>query len=375
MRISRARGPQWHGESRYVFCEGSAMKVFLTGATGFIGQALVRAMRKRGWHINALVRDTQAAPAQWLRQQGVTLVAGDVTQSSGLAEAMRGCNVVLHNAGVYEFGLSKASVERMQRVNVQGTDNVLGAALEAGVPRTFHVSATMALGPSSYAPNEASVADETKIHPGHYLTLYERSKADAHQVALAYRKRGLPLNILMPNGVAGINDHSIFGYFLRLHLLHSMVPMAFGREMVISFVEVNALTDGICLAIEKTASGEDYLFAGEPVTLGELFQKFNRYPGGFKVRLWLPRWFMRPQMAVLEPLQRWLGLPAFMSRDAVDTSKGHFNFSAAKAQRDLGWQHPAPDVMWDAIVQGEHALMNQRKGFLNRLRQQAVVQD
>lgn len=357
------------------FVKEAAMKVFLTGATGFIGQALVRAMCKRGWHINALVRDTQAASAQWLRQQEVTLVAGDVTESSGLADAMRGCNVVLHNAGVYEFGLDKASIQRMQRVNVQGTDNVLGAALKAGVPRTFHVSSTMALGASSYAPNEASVADETKIHPGHFLTLYERSKVDAHQVALAYRKRGLPLNILMPNAVAGINDHSIFGYFLRLHLLHSMVPMAFGKETVMSFVEVNALADGICLAIERAASGQDYLFAGEPVTLGELFQKFNRYPGGFKFRLWLPRWFMRPQMAVLEPLQRWLGLPAFMSRDTVDTSKGHFYFSSAKAQRDLGWKHPAPDVMWDAIVQGEYALMNQRKGFLNRLRQQSVVQD
>jgi len=53
-------------------------------------------------------------------------------------------------------------------------------------------------------------------------------------VALAHRKRGLPLNILMPNGVAGVNDHSMWGYFLRLHLLHAMVPMAFAKDMVMS---------------------------------------------------------------------------------------------------------------------------------------------
>lgn len=351
------------------------MKIFLTGATGFIGQALVRAMRTRGWQVSALVRNAEGAPAQWLRQQGVTLVAGDVTQAAGLAEAMRGFDVLLHNAGVYEFGVNSAEAQRMQQVNVQGTENVLAAALQAGVPRSFHVSSTMALGPSSYAPAAPVVADETKTHPGHYLTPYERSKAEAHQVALAYRKHGLPLNILMPNGVAGVNDHSMWGYFLRLHLLRAMVPMAFAKDMVMGFVEVNALADGMCLAIEKAAIREDYVFAGEPVTLHELFEKFNRTPGGFKVRLWLPRWFMRPQMALLEPLQRWLGLPAFMSRDTVDASKGHFNFSSAKAQRDLGWQHPKPDAMWDAIVQGERALMGKRKGFLNRLRHQAVVPD
>lgn len=351
------------------------MRVFLTGATGFIGQALVRAMQKRGWHISALVRDTQGIPAQWLRQRGVSLVAGNVTQPNGLAQAMRGFDAVLHNAGVYEFGLDKASAERMLQVNVNGTENILGAALEASVPRTFHVSSTMALGPSSYAPNSGTVSDETKTHSGQHLTSYERSKVEAHQVALAYRKRGLALNILMPNSVAGINDHSIWGYFLRLHLLHAMVPMAFAKDMVMSIVEVNALADGMCLAIEKAAVGEDYLFAGEPIALHELFQKFNRYPGGCKVRLWLPRWFMRPQMALLEPLQRWLGLPAFLSRDTVDESKGNFNFSAAKARRDLGWEHPTLDAMWNDIVQGERALMNKRKGFLNRLRHQAVVMD
>ena len=349
------------------------MKIFLTGATGFIGQALVRAMRTRGWQVSALVRDMQGAPAQWLREQGVTLVAGDVTRPEGLADALRGFDVLLHNAGVYEFGVSAAEAQRMQQVNVQGTDNMLGAALEAGVPRSFHVSSTMALGPTSYAPDPATQADETKTHSGHYLTPYERSKAEAHQVALAYRRRGLPINILMPNGVAGINDHSLWGYFLRLHLLHAMVPMAFAKDMVMSHVEVSALADGMCLAIEKAAVGEDYVFAGEPLALHELFQRFSSTAGGFKVRFWLPRWFMRPQMALLEPLQRWLGLPAFMSRDTVDASKGHFHYSSAKARRDLGWQHPKPDVMWDAIVQGERTLMGQRTGFLNRLRHQLVA--
>lgn len=69
------------------------------------------------------------------------------------------------------------------------------------------------------------------------------------------------------------------------------------------------------------------------------------------------------------------GLPAFLSRDTVDASRGHDGHSVAKAQRDLGWSHPQPGAMRDAIVRGERALLEQRRGFLNRLRQQAVVPD
>jgi nucleoside-diphosphate-sugar epimerase len=192
------------------------MKVFLTGATGFIGQALVRTMRGRGWDIHALVRDTQNAPARWLAQQGCTLVPGDVTREEGLATAMAGMDVVLHNAGVYEFGADAATRKRMQQVNVNGTDHVLGAALQAGVPRTVYVSSVVGLGASGYAPEPAVVKDETHRPDGRYLTPYERSKAEAHQTALAWRAKGLPLVIAMPNAVVGANDHSGFGGAQRM---------------------------------------------------------------------------------------------------------------------------------------------------------------
>ncbi len=135
------------------------MKILLTGATGFIGQALVRTMRGRGWAIHALVRDTQSAPARWLVQQGCTLVPGDVTRVQGLAAAMAGMDVVMHNAGFYEFGGNAAVQARMQQVNVVGTDLVLGAALQAGVPRTVYVSSVAGLGCTGYAPDPAVLKD------------------------------------------------------------------------------------------------------------------------------------------------------------------------------------------------------------------------
>lgn len=351
------------------------MQVLLTGATGFIGQALVRTMRQRGWQVHTLVRDPDSATARWLAAQGCKLVPGDVTQSQGLSQAMAGTDVLLHIAGVYELGLNAVAEARMQQVNVQGTHHVLGAALRAGVPRTVYVSTVWALGGSGPAGQPAQVRDESTRHSGVYLSPYERSKADAHQVALGWRAKGLPLVISMPNGVMGVNDHSIFGYFLRLYLLHGMPPIAWGRDTVYTLVDLNALAEGLCLAAEKAPIGEDYVFCGEPTTLLGLFELWGRYPGGMVPRLWLPRWFMRPQMALLEPVQRWLSLPAFLSRDAVDLTQMHLNYSAAKAKRELGWQHPDIETMWAEIVPAEQALMASRIGWLNKLRHQAVLVD
>jgi len=349
------------------------VRIFLTGGTGFIGQALVRAMRQRGWAIHALVRDARAAPARWIAAQGCTLAAGDVTRSDGLAQAMAGADVVLHNAGVYELGAGTKQRRQMQQVNVRGTDHVLGAALEAGIARTVYVSTVWGLGASGYPPEPAWPKDESQRHDRNYLTRYEHSKAEAHQVALAWRTKGLPLVIAMPNAVVGANDHAVFGYFLRLYMLGAMPPAAWGGDTVISMVHVDALAEGLCVAAERANIGEDYLFCGEPISIRALFEHWGRYKGGMVRRVWLPRWLMRWPMALLEPLQRALGLPAFLSRDTVDATKAHLNYSSAKARRDLDWKHPGIEEMWELIVREERDLIAQRRGFLNKLRHQQVM--
>jgi hypothetical protein len=78
-------------------------------------------------------------------------------------------------------------------------------------------------------------------------------------------------------------------------------------------------------------------------------------------------------MAILEPLQRWLGLPAFLSRDTIDVTKVHLNYSAEKAKRELGWQHPDIESIWAEIIPAEKTLMVNRSGWLNKLRHQAVA--
>lgn len=333
------------------------MHVFLTGGSGFIGQALVRALRRRGWPVDALVRDPDAAPARWLRAQGCRLVPGDVTRPQGLAEAMRGADVVIHNAGVYEFGADARGRARMHEV--------------AGVPRCVYVSTAWALGGSGPDPRHA--ADGTWRHGGRYRTAYEHSKTEAHRAALRWRERGLPLVIAMPNAVVGANDHSVFGHFLRLYLMRGLPPVAWGRDRVYAMVDVQALAEGIALAAERAVPGEDYLFCGPPQSLGEMFGHWARHPGGLRPRLWLPPWAMRAQFMLLAPILRALGLSAFMSPDTIDASRENLNYSAAKARRELGWQHPDAAAMWDRIVAEERALLDGRRGLRQRLRHQAVA--
>jgi dihydroflavonol-4-reductase len=348
------------------------MNVFLTGGTGFIGQSLVARILKRGWTLKALVRDPDAAAAKAIAVQGVTLVQGDVATAFELTSVLEKSDVLIHSAGVYELGADRATRRRMHDVNVKGTDAMLSAAYAAGVPRVIYVSSVWALGPSGFAPSMSETRDETWNNDGRYVSEYHRSKADAHKVALDWRKMGLPLIAAMPNGVIGANDHSAFGYLLRLMILGG-TPIAWGADGIYSLVEVNTLAEGLCLAAEKGIIGEDYLFCGPSISMGELFSLWARIAGCAAPRWYLPRAFMRPQVAMLEPIQRMMKLPAFLSRDTVDISRAHLDYSSAKAVRELGWVHPDRELIWEPIIKRERELMSARRGFLNKLRHQPVA--
>ncbi|WP_298826930.1 hypothetical protein [uncultured Piscinibacter sp.] len=142
---------------------------------------------------------------------------------------------------------------------------------------TGSATASRLSGTSSSAPGPA---DESQRHGGRYLSACERSKAEAHQRALQWPARGLPLVIAMPSAEVGANDHSLFGYFLRLHLLGRLPPMAWGRTMVCAMVDVQALAEGIALAAERAPVGEDCLFCGLPQTIGAMFGHWGRHTAG-----------------------------------------------------------------------------------------------
>lgn len=332
------------------------MKVFLTGGTGFIGQPLTKALLARDWDVMALVRKPDSPEARALTRMGAQCVAGDVTDRETMRVGMAGVNVVIHNAGWFEMGIPHGARTRMHAINVNGTENVLSLALELGIRRTVYVSTVAYFGDTG-----TEVRDETYRQQAPYRTYYEQTKAEAHEVALQYQQRGLPLITVCPAHVVGPNDHSGYGYFQRMYVNRLLPPFAWAANTVHSPVHVTDAAEGIALAAEKGQLGETYILAGELTTRRQELEMWAMRPGGFRVRVFLPFWLAALLFAPMEPVQRWLGLPAAISRELVLSDKSSFRFSSAKAQRELGWTHRPAREMWSSIIDEEHNLLSARR--------------
>src|SRR5438445_8847664 len=152
------------------------MRFFLTGATGFIGGAVARALRDRGNGVRALVRDPTRATD--LESIGVEAVQGDITDREAVANALKGCDAAIHGAAIYEVGIKRSEHPQMYATNVGGTENVLRAALEAGTPRVVYVSTVGGFGNTG-----GEIVDENADHQGDYGSYYEETKVLAHRAA------------------------------------------------------------------------------------------------------------------------------------------------------------------------------------------------
>lgn len=211
------------------------------------------------------------------------------------------------------------------------------------------------------ADSGPQIRDETFERQSLYRSSYEQTKTEAHAIARRYQERGFPLIIACPNGVIGPNDHSSFGYFLRLYLNRMLPPMAWSPETMFSLVHLDDLAEGLALAAEKGRTGETYFFAGESRSFREHLGYWAMKPGAFKVRFWMPAGLMAALFCPLEPLQRMAGLPAFMSRETVRGGATNFHYSCAKAKRELGWTHRPAREMWFNTIEGELELLQKRK--------------
>lgn len=341
------------------------MRVFLTGGTGFVGQSLTRRLLEKGWQVTALVRNPDSPQARRLSGMGAACVPGDVTDRESMRGGMTGAELVIHNAGWYELGISPAMHPQMYAINVTGTENVLGLALELDIPRTVYVSSCVYYGDSG--PEVRDESYQRQAPPPHF---YEQSKAEAHERALAIGQSGLPLVVVCPNIIVGPNDHSQWGYYLRLYINRLMPPLAFSPEMGMSPLHVDDVAEGIVLAGEKGRIGETYILAGDPICLRDIMNIWNTKPGALKMRAYLPIWLAKLLFAPMEPLQRMAGLPAFISREVVVGSTINYLYSSAKAQRELGWRYRPSEVLWDDTVAGEMALLARRtkRDLVSRLK-------
>ncbi len=241
------------------------MKVFVTGGTGFIGGAVVRQLRARGDDVVALVRNPAKGAA--LEELGCTLVRGDLNDERAIRSGMEGCDAVIHAAAVYEVGIPASERQAMQEANVGGTERVLGAALEARVPKVVYVSTV-----GIFGNTHGQIVDETYENPADDFTSeYEKTKWEAHQAAKRLIGEGLPCVIVQPGGVYGPGDESATGRLLD-QFLEGKMPLIPFPDLGICLTHVEDIAAGILLGLDKGKAGEAYVISGPVTTVREAIE-------------------------------------------------------------------------------------------------------
>jgi dihydroflavonol-4-reductase len=298
--------------------EYSPVRVFVTGATGFVMGAVARALRARGDSVTALVRDPSRASS--LVAIGCDLVTGDVVDPTEAIPALRRADALVHGAAIYEIGVTAERRRAMEETNVTGTRRILEAGRAAGTPRIAYVSTIAAFGNT-----HGAVVAEGHRPTSAPTSAYEDTKRRAHDIAVAMARDGLPIVIVQPGQVYGPNDHSAVGRNFQALAKGRLRYRAF-EGLGLNLVHVDDLADGIVRALDRGRSGECYVLGGEITTLGDAYRAVAKATGR---RL--------PPLLVPSAIARLAGRLVPSMREVVSSADGvTFWASDAKARAELG---------------------------------------
>ena len=303
------------------------MKVFLTGANGFVGRHLTRHLSAAGHDVLAVVR-----PGAAVDLPAVQLVRANLETPGDWQAALAACDAVIHLAARYRIG----GVDRQEMVaaNIDATRYVLHAAWRAGVPRIVQVSSTAALGESG-GQLGGQLGDESSRHNGHFRSFYEQTKHVAHGLAEAMQQRGAPVIIAIPGGIFGPGDQSDLAQALS-QFVHGKLPLQVVSESRFQLCPVDAVCDGLRRVLEHGVIGRNYLLTGETVGMEQLIARAASVAGLPLPKKVLPaalRWPAR----ICDAL-RPLGIRLPLSKEALQVMDGSsYLYSSARAESELGW--------------------------------------
>ncbi|HEX8646795.1 MAG TPA: NAD-dependent epimerase/dehydratase family protein [Thermoleophilaceae bacterium] len=306
------------------------MKVFVTGGTGFIGSRLVAKLRERGDDVVALVRSPDKAAD--LKRAGVELIEGDLTTVDAIRRGVEGCDACFHGAAIYKVGIPKSQHDEMYETNVRGTERVLDAAAQAGVPKTVYLSTINVFGNT-----KGEVVDESYKRPGDdYVSYYDRTKYEAHQVALDRIAKGAPIVIVQPGGVYGPGDHSEIGNMIDQYR-SGRLPLIPFPETGFNMVHVDDVAEGCILALENGKTGESYVLGGEITNFRGLLEKVAQIEGKKPPKRALPAGVMKAIAPFGPIVGKPFGLPPNV-RELISASDGVTYWAKDdKARTHLGY--------------------------------------
>ena len=317
--------------------------MLITGASGFVGSALVRAFLSAGYAVRALVRATSRRDN--LAGLDVECVEGDIREPAAMLRATAAARYVVHAAADYRLWARNSGA--IMRINVEGTRAVMEAALSSGVERVVHTSSVATLVPNA----DGQPADETcRLGQAAAIGAYKRSKVMAERLVEAMiESRGLPAVIVHPSTPIGPRD-------IRPTPTGRMVLAAAAGRMPayvdtgLNLVHVDDVAHGHVLALERGAAGQRYILGGENVMLAEMLREVALLTGRRPPRHRLPRAPLYPLAAIAQAMASVTNREPLLTLDGLRMSRSRMFFSSAKAERELGYRaRPYVDGLRDAI--------------------------
>ena len=297
-------------------------RVLVTGATGFIGSHVVRALLARGDDVRATVRrSSRQDPLDGL---DVDRVVADITDRAAMRRAVKGVERVFHVAGTNNLRLS---AEQLLRVNAEGTRTVLDVCLAAGVQRVVHVSSVAAIGPA----RPGGALDERHVHTGPLGIPYADAKHAAEVEALRVAAQGLDVVIGCPAHVLGRGDDRRSSTEVVRRFLLRRIPAYV--DGAICIVDVEDVAAGLLLCDEKGITGERYILGTRNYTWQRLFGELQRVSGVEGPAVRLP---VRVALALAEASARSPG-PTPVTTAEIRAAAHWWTYRSAKARRELGW--------------------------------------
>lgn len=318
------------------------MSVLLTGATGFIGGHVLRALEESGAEVRCLVRATSSR--RNLEARRASVVVGDLREPDSLVRAVDGCDTVYHCAADYR--LYSRDPRELYASNVDGTENLLAAAAAAGVGRVVYTSSVGALG---HDPAGAAATEETPVALADMVGHYKRSKFLAERRAEEWVERGLPVVIVNPSAPVGEADlkPTATGRII-LDFLRGLTPAYV--ETGLNLVDVRDVAQGHLLAAERGRVGEKYILGCRNMSLREILETVAEIAGRRPPRLRLPHWVALTAAAVDTSFARLLGREPRVALEAVRLAAQPMYFDSGKAVRELGLpQSPVEGALERAV--------------------------
>ena len=321
------------------------MKALVTGASGFIGSAVLRRLVEAGGEVRALVR--KGSDLGNLSGIACELRYGDLADAASLATALEGCEALFHVAADYRLWVPEPAA--IYRTNVDGTRTLMRAALAAGVSRVVYTSSVATLGLRA----DAGPADETTPSTlADMIGHYKRSKFLAEEeVGGLVREAGLQAVIVNPSAPIGPRDR-------RPTPTGRMIVQAASGKMPayvdtgLNVVHVDDVALGHLLAFERGRVGERYILGGEDMSLRQILAEVARLVGRPPPRLRLPHNLVLPIAYVAEAVARVRGKgEPIATVDGVRLARKFMYFKSDKARRELGYgSRPAREAIADAVT-------------------------